>query len=59
MLTIPNSSTFLLYDDADAECARRLLAALITNTPEHEEQARSKATDGYAMQADELEGSEV
>ena len=45
--------------DTDAECARRILAALMTNTPKEHEQARSKATDGYAMAADVLEGSEV
>lgn len=59
MLTFPNTATILLYEDADAECARRILAALMTNTPKEHEQARSKATDGYAMAADVLEGSEV
>lgn len=47
------------YSDADAECARRLLAALMTNTPQEHEDTRAKATQGYAMAADVLEGSEV
>ena len=45
--------------DNEAECARRILAALMTNTPQEQEQARAKATDGYAIAADVLEGSEV
>ena len=59
MLTFPNTATILLYEDADAECARRLLAALMTNTPPEQEATRANATQRYALQAETLEGSEA
>ena len=47
---------FTDHQAVNDECARRLLAAL---REKPEDDARSKATDGYAIAADVLEGSEV